>query len=66
MCDFWNNLLSIAGLIVGIFGVIVTVTIFCIQNRQTANERKIQELLKLQDELLRCKSGCDLGTRRSL
>lgn len=55
MCDF----LSIVGLIVGILGVVVTVTIFCIQNYQSANERKIQELLKLQDELLRCKSGCD-------
>lgn len=54
-----NDILSIVGLIVGIIGVIVTVTIFCFQNYQSANERKIQELLKLQDELLRCKSGCD-------
>lgn len=54
-----NYILSIVGLIVGILGVVVTVTIFCIQNYQSANERKIQELLKLQDELLRCKNGCD-------
>lgn len=57
-----NDILSIIGLGVGIVGVIVTVTIFIIQFYQNNRERKIQELLRLQDELAKCGCWCkELG-----
>lgn len=54
-----SDLLSVVGLVVGILGVAITVSIFCIQNHQSKKERKIQEMLNILIELSKCEMKCN-------
>lgn len=54
-----SDILGLVGMVVGIVGVVITVMIFCIQNAQNNREKKVREIITLQNELLRCKYWCD-------
>ena len=54
-----EEILSICGLGVGIAGIVITVSIFYIQSIQNNREKRIQELLKLQEEIKKCSYWCE-------
>ena len=54
-----EEILSICGLGVGIAGIVITISIFYIQSIQNNREKRIQELLKLQEEIKKCSYWCE-------